>query len=400
MSTTFVVLFTNIALAQAPADNAVTADQALKAVEKSLPFLREEGVQWIRRRQCHSCHHVGFMIWSLNEARRHGLKVDLEELKSSSAWAVQYATYDATFYRLPSATLETLQKEGLTKEEGEKLQNIKQTFARGSDFREELVGALTKESLAKHEEALFKSAAITGQGGKGEDDAHKNGPGTVASELLMAGAAALTGKETDAAKALVERLAVTQLKDGSWKPGGQYNAFNRSVQESTEVVTGWNTLALIGYDGPNENAAKTRAQALAFLQKAKDGQSTEWHVVQSLLARALKETDRAEAALKELRAMQRDDGGWGWLKTSKQSDAYATGAALYALGVFGANNSDPSVAKAWSFLVKTQLADGDWLVPSGSLRKGGEKKSTDPIFSYWGTGWAALGILKTLPNRD
>src|SRR6476661_3009065 len=106
--TSLVTLLALGALAQ-PANDPVTPEQARKAVERSLPFLKDEGVQWIRQRQCHSCHHVGFMIWSLNEAKRHGLKVDMEELTTASEWAVQYASYDAVFYQIKAPTLTAVQ---------------------------------------------------------------------------------------------------------------------------------------------------------------------------------------------------------------------------------------------------------------------------------------------------
>ena len=400
MSTSLIALLALTAVAQPAGEKNATPEQAKKAVERSLPFLREDGVHWIRDKQCHSCHHVGFMVWSLNEANRRGFKVDMDELKASSEWAVQYASYNAVFYQIKDPTLNAVKKAGLADEKVNKLKDIKQVFATASEFRSYLTPALTKDVLAQHEDLIFKSAALPGQGGKGEDADPKGarGPGTVASELLLAGAPGLTKDKGEATKALIQRLVTTQQKDGSWKHGGQYDALNRPAQESTEVVTAWNALALIDYDDLPEPAAKTRAQALAYLKNSKTGVSTEWYVAQTLVAWSVKDTERAEALLKELRTQQLPDGGWSWLKANKQSDAWATGMALYALGRSGADNSDPAVTKAWSFLVKTQLDGGDWLVSTGPIRKGGAKKSTDPIFSYWGTGWAAIGIMQTLPK--
>src|SRR5262245_9606718 len=83
----------------------VSPEEARKVVERSLPFLREEGVRWIQRRQCHSCHHVGFMVWSLNEASRHGFTVDRDELKRWTGWAVDYATYKGTAYQMKDPAL-------------------------------------------------------------------------------------------------------------------------------------------------------------------------------------------------------------------------------------------------------------------------------------------------------
>lgn len=390
----------------------VTIEQARKVVEKSLPFLREEGIQWPRRRQCMSCHHVGFMVWSLNEARGHKFKVDVDELKYWTDWAVRYARYDGTFYQLNDPTFAALAKAGVDDETVKKLKDVKQVFVTPEDFREELKRAVSGDSLAAHHELILKSSAKPGQGGKGEDQDGKGlvGPGTVASELLFAGAGPLTTKPDETSKGLIERLVVTQRKDGSWVHGGQFNALNRPAQESTEAVTGWNALALIAHDpsagasagasaGPLSDAAiKTRDKAIAFLKNAKPGVSTDSLVVHALLAHALKENDRRDALIKDLRKQQNPDGGWGWLKATKKSDAWATGEALYALGAVGVPHTDPAVERGWAMLARTQREDGDWFVGTADIRKGGAKKSTDPIFSYWGTGWAAIGIMKTLPK--
>ena len=38
------------------------------AVRKSLPYIEERGVWWIKNKKCTSCHRVTFMVWSLIEA--------------------------------------------------------------------------------------------------------------------------------------------------------------------------------------------------------------------------------------------------------------------------------------------------------------------------------------------
>jgi squalene-hopene/tetraprenyl-beta-curcumene cyclase len=393
-------LVTLTVLAQPAASDTVTPAQARKVVERSLPFVREEGIQWIHRRQCHSCHHVGFMVWTLNEASQHGYTIDRQELKHWANWAVDYASYKGTIYQMKDPTFAALAKAGFPDDKLAKLKDIKQAFITTDAMRDELKIALPEELLNKHQDLIVKTATKNGVGGQGEDNVPTNGPGTVASELLFAGAPSLTAGPAEATKALVERLVKTQKKDGSWKHGGQFDAFKRSAKESTDAVTAWNALALIAYDAPTDAAAvKTRDQALAYLKDVKPGESTDSHVVQLLLAHALKNSERTNALLKELREQQLSDGSWAWLKGNKNGDAWATGEALYALGVVGTSHTDPSVQRAWSFLKKTQREDGDWLVSTANIRKAGAKKTTDPIFSYWGTAWAAIGIMKTLPKE-
>ena len=63
-------------------------------------------------------------------------------------------------------------------------------------------------------------------------------------------------------------------------------------------------------------------------------------------------------------AAQRPDGGWSQILT-RDSDAYATGRVLVALvqaGEIAADN--PEYQRGVRLLLKTQLSDGTWLVPS------------------------------------
>ena len=77
---------------------------------------------------------------------------------------------------------------------------------------------------------------------------------------------------------------------------------------------------------------------------------------------------------------------------SRPSDALATGQALYALGVIGVSGADPAVWRAWNFLAATQRKDGSWLIQSQN------PNSHPPVISYFGTGWATLGLMRTLPS--
>ncbi|GEM_PF-2196205 len=46
----------------------VEAGEELAMVQRSLPFLKEQGLAWIADRQCASCHQIPAMLWSLNSA--------------------------------------------------------------------------------------------------------------------------------------------------------------------------------------------------------------------------------------------------------------------------------------------------------------------------------------------
>lgn len=74
---------------------AVDAVQARTAIERSLEFIEREGLAWMEGRvpiqhgnSCVSCHHVGFAVWGLREARRQGIEragTRIEELRDRAA---------------------------------------------------------------------------------------------------------------------------------------------------------------------------------------------------------------------------------------------------------------------------------------------------------------------------
>ena len=57
-------------------DDAPELDRVRSAVERSLPYLEKEGVAWIQKRDCLSCHQVTFMLWAHLEAMGKGIAMD------------------------------------------------------------------------------------------------------------------------------------------------------------------------------------------------------------------------------------------------------------------------------------------------------------------------------------
>jgi Prenyltransferase and squalene oxidase repeat len=98
-----------------------------------------------------------------------------------------------------------------------------------------------------------------------------------------------------------------------------------------------------------------------------------------------------------LAAMQRSDGGWSQLPTL-DSDAYATGEALYALNVAGKmSTSDPVYRKGTDYLLRTQAPDGSWHVKSRSIWlqpyfESGFPYGHDQWISAAGSAWAAMAL--------
>src|SRR5579872_4316519 len=107
------------------------------------------------------------------------------------------------------------------------------------------------------------------------------------------------------------------------------------------------------------------------------------------------------AASWELIKTQRVDGGWQQLD-SLESDAYATGSALYALHHAGGLKVDTQAYRAGvSFLVKTQLADGTWRVktrsrPIQQYYESGFPHEKDQFISISASGWATAALAASM----
>jgi len=104
--------------------------------------------------------------------------------------------------------------------------------------------------------------------------------------------------------------------------------------------------------------------------------------------------------MRRLLALQHRDGGWSQLPTMP-SDAYASGQALYALGVAGAAASSDSYRKGVQYLLRTQLEDGTWYVRSRAIGfqpyvDSGFPHGPDQFISAAATAWAVIALSHAL----
>jgi hypothetical protein len=110
-----------------------------------------------------------------------------------------------------------------------------------------------------------------------------------------------------------------------------------------------------------------------------------------------------ERAGAELRSKQRADGGWAQ-RESMETDAYATGQAMVALYEAGtAPSTDRAYQSGVAYLMRTQLADGSWLVrtrssPLQPLKDSGFPHGRDQWISAAGTSWAAMALALSQPK--
>lgn len=211
----------------------------------------------------------------------------------------------------------------------------------------------------------------------------------------------------DALKAypLFETLfAKRQKEDGSWREGRQIK-LAAAPREADEVDTMWTLLAIKSLDRLGDKLpaatrtalAAERDKALAFLKPAKAGARLDWLTLRVLVAKEYGTPEQARELLAELRAEQNADGGWGYVRGGS-SYPHTTGECLYALGVMGVGADDAAVRRASKYLLASQQADGSWIAQSRELFNTKPEQVRD-VSVHWGTAWATLGLLHTLPAK-
>lgn len=197
--------------------------------------------------------------------------------------------------------------------------------------------------------------------------------------------------------AVVRFIKAMQTPEGNWYTVPQNR---RPPMTAGPYQTAALAIYALKHYGPAAEEADTRksiARAAAWLESAKP--STTQDRAFHLLGLAWADTSPAiiRSAAKALAAKQRSDGGWSQL-SSLDSDAYATGQALYALSVGSKmSTADRISRKGVDYLMRTQARDGSWHVKSRSIWlqpyfESGFPYGHDQWISAAGTAWAAMAL--------
>jgi hypothetical protein len=216
---------------------------------------------------------------------------------------------------------------------------------------------------------------------------------------MLAGMAAHNQPANASAGAMAMVLARQQLPDGHW----QFGVPRVPMQSSFFTTTALAIQALRAY-GPKAYGAEVaeriqRAKIWLSKTAAQTNEDRAFRLLGLKWAGATEDERRQTA--EALRAEQRPDGGWSQLP-ALQSDAYATGQALYALHVAGGVDvADPLYKQGVQFLLRTQDADGTWFVnkralPLNNYFDAGFAHGQSQYASFNGTCWATMALLETI----
>jgi Squalene-hopene cyclase C-terminal domain len=217
------------------------------------------------------------------------------------------------------------------------------------------------------------------------------GPASVGYVLL--GLAAEQYPPDLATDAMVRLLRLSQLSDGHWQGA------NRPPIESSEFTfTAVNLRGIQQFQSLRcKSCAEAVERAVEWLSHSRPV-TTEDRVFRVFgLAWGSASKPVLKAAVDELLATQRSDGGWAQLP-SLQSDAYATGEALVALHEAGLSVKSAAYQRGTQFLLRTQLQDGSWFVrkrahPTQPYFESGFPHGVNQYISTAATNWATIALI-------
>jgi Ankyrin repeats (3 copies)/Squalene-hopene cyclase C-terminal domain len=222
-----------------------------------------------------------------------------------------------------------------------------------------------------------------------------NPPISVSYALLGLAAEGYPADRTTAAMAHL--ISTYQRPDGSFI----VLAIRPPLEASTFTATALSIRALQLY-GKDADAGERIERAARWLESAKPvtGEDRSMRLLGLAWAKASAET--MQSAVEQVKASQRPDGGWAQLD-GLDTDAYATGMALVALQASGkVATTDAVYQRGVTYLLRTQLDDGSWLVHTRTLPFQPYKESGFPHgrhqwISAAGTSWAAMALGLTQP---
>lgn len=324
--------------------NEASAAPVRQAVQRSLPYLLASSEEWRRSKACTTCHQVPFTLWSFQEARARGIDREPKRASQLREWAFDFCLTD-----------------GLRDKDGKPIKNGKPT----GGFLATMVDMILAHQTAPADQTFV-----------------------AASEFFL------------------PLIAAQQRADGSWLNGRSIGVKggDKEMKERTEVDTMWTLLALSALEERGDTLnprmrsvlASTRDKGWAWIKNAVPGTRIDWLALRLLIERRYGDKSKARAWQQALLKQQNPDGGWPFVKQGPSHPA-VTGEVLYALDAAGMKSDEPAIRLAVKYLLTTQQPDGSWNAVSRENFVPGQPAKASAVSVHWGTGWATIGLLRTLP---
>ncbi len=316
------------------------------ATRRGLALVTRAGSNWQRNQDCFSCHHQSLPMLAIVEAEPAGFRPDPE-------WIRLQADYSHTYFRKRTTAMLA----------GDHVPGGAVTVGYG----------LWALSLARRRPDDTTAAMVA---------------------YLLQIQGVVTKKDRDLTRPL-------GLEDGRWLTSCRRPPLTSSPIAATVLVLRGLEEYATAAQRPLVAEARSRAEkwlAQAALREQEDRVWRLWGL------HYLGGDESAKAGIrKAILAVQRDDGGWGQTDTL-QSDAYSTGTTLFVLCKSGLPVTDPAVVRARDYLLRTQHADGSWLVETRITRpvqpffENGDPHGKHQFLSTSATAWATAALAQLLPK--
>jgi ankyrin repeat protein len=204
--------------------------------------------------------------------------------------------------------------------------------------------------------------------------------------------------------AMIVNVALEQTPEGSWCYGGLARS---PIEEGcmARAAMGIRVMQLYGPAGLKAEFDKRMARARDYLLESKPKTTDDRTMLLVGLKWAGVGEEKVEEAARGLVELQRADGGWAGNRYL-ESDAYSTGAALYALQESGAlSPRDAAYRRGVAYLLKSQRPDGSWHVKSRAVKfqpyfQSGFPYDHDQWISAAGTAWATVALANGIETAE
>ena len=327
---------------------AETGQNLESATQRGLAMVTRAASNWQKNKSCFSCHHQTLPMLAMTELARRGNPLDAPWLRAQADTAHRYFE--------------------------ERIEML--------DDAEHVPGGAATVGFG------FWALALDGRA------ADETTTAMVAYLLQIQGVPRLSARKA---------ATPPSVEDGRW-----IASCRRSPMQASAI--GDTVLVLIGMENyasteQRPRVAKARADAEKWLAQVplRDQQDRLWRLwgLHHLSGDAAAKARAFEGIL----AVQRDDGGWPETD-DRPSDAYSSGQTLFMLRQTGTAPDHPAIVRARDYLLRTQHADGSWLVESHVTVKAqpyfenGDPYGEHQFLSTAATAWATAGLAQCLPVQS